>query len=134
MLMYYFAPVIMKGSKRIYSFRQLFSAVFMILALLWLTVSAPFVYSSQQQIAALHDISDTTSPLDGGEEEAANPFGNTTEEKKPSGGNSFSEEYLHHHHFDENFFSVISSSHQSETAGVYTAFHGEVQVPPPNKA
>jgi len=113
-------------------FYQLASAVFMILALLWLTVSAPFVASCQQELAKQNKTANNVSALGGSEEEAANPFGNTTEEKKPSGSNSLSEEYLHDHHIDDHFFSVISRDHKSENAGVYTAFHGEVQVPPPN--
>ncbi len=90
----------------------------MILALLWLTMSAPFV-NAGQQLQAKYNTADTGSPLAGTEEEAANPFGNTTEEKAP--GTSFSEEFLHDHH-------------KAENTDLYTAFHGELLVPPPNIA
>ena len=53
--------------------------------------------------------------------------------KKPS-GNSVSEEYLHDHGVDDHFISPISQFHKCENADVYTAFHGEVHVPPPNVA
>ena len=115
------------------------SAIFMSLALLWLTVSTPFVYASQQELAAKHSFEHSESCFadnahaDNGEEEA-NPFSPSTEEKNPTNGNSFSEEFLHHHHIDEHFFSLASRSHKSENADIYVAFHGELLVPPPNAA
>ncbi|HEX7847181.1 MAG TPA: hypothetical protein VF476_15375 [Chitinophagaceae bacterium] len=102
----------------------------MIVALLWLTVSLPFVYSSQQQIAKQENT--TTTPLPCNEEES-NPFGSGTEEKAP-GGISLSEEYLHEHHKSDYFFSIISRYHKCENADTYVAFHGELLVPPPNQA
>jgi hypothetical protein len=123
----------MKGRKKTYVFRHLASSVFMILALLWLTISAPFVQASQQELSKQLSSADASSPIDNNEEET-NPFGNNTEEKKPNSGNSFSEEYLHDLHADEHFFSITGRKHSHENSGVYTAFHGEVQVPPPNIA
>ena len=122
----------MNRAKTRYSFFQLASAVIMIAALLWLTVSTPFVYASQQALAKQQNVIDHNSDLGCNEEESGNPLGNTTEEKKPTGGNSFSEEYLHHHHTDDLFISPILQFHKSENASVYNAFHGEVHVPPPN--
>ena len=124
----------MKGRKKTYTIFQLASAVVMILALLWLTVSTPFVYAAQQELAK-HNKAVTSNPLSGAEEENnSNSFGNTTEEKKPSGGNSLSEEYLHDLHTDDQFISAVSQVHKSENDRIYTAFHGEVHVPPPNAA
>jgi hypothetical protein len=123
--MAYFAYGFMKSRKRSYNFLQLASAVMMIMALLWLTVSLPFVYESQQL--------SKSSYTPGGTEEETGNCGNTTEEKKPS-GNSIAEEYLHNHEVDDHFISPITQFHKTENAGVYTAFHGEVQVPPPNRA
>lgn len=124
----------MKKNKKTYSIFQLASALIMILALLWLTVSAPFVYASQQELAKQNKVASSSSDLGNTEEEAGNSLGNTTEEKKSSGSNSASEEYLHNHHTDDHFISPISQFHKSENAGVYNAFHGEVHVPPPNVA
>lgn len=121
----------MKRRQRKYSFSQLASAVLMIMALLWLTVSLPFVYANQQELARQGQVS-TSSPLAGTEEEAANPFGSNTEEKAPNSGNSFSEEYLHDHHKSDYFFTIASQFHKCENAGTYIAFHGELLVPPPN--
>ena len=128
-----FCSAFMSKPRKIYNSFHLLSAVFMILALLWLTVSMPFVYASQQKLAKQDKIENTGSPLAGNEEEAANPFGNTTEEKAP-GGNSLSEEYLHDHHSADYFFSIISQYHKCVNAGTYVAYHGELLVPPPNAA
>lgn len=125
----------MKGNKKTYTVFQLASAIVMILALLWLTVSLPFVYAAQQELAK-HTKAATSSPLSLAEEETSsgNTLGNTTEEKKPSGNNNLSEEYLHNHCNDDHFISAISQIHKSENDRIYTAFHGEVHVPPPNIA
>src|SRR5688572_26644128 len=123
----------MKG-KRTYSISQLASAVFMIAALLWLTISAPFVIASQQQIAKCEKMAEAGSPFSDCDEENANPFGNNTEEKSSNGANSFSEEYLHDHHKADHFISIVSLYHKCENADTYVAFHGELLVPPPNRA
>ena len=104
----------------------------MIAALLWLTISAPFVNAAQQQLAKQEKVSQSNAPLAATEEDNSNPFGNNTEEKAPT--NTLSEEYIHDHHSDYYFFSLASQFHKGEDAGIYIAFHGEVIVPPPNIA
>ena len=116
----------MKKKTRTYNVWQMTSAIFMIAALLWLTVSLPFVYDSQQSV-------NSSNVFGGSEEEPGNSCGNTTEEKKPS-GSSVSEEYLHDHYVDDHFISPIKQFHKYENAAIYTAFHGEIHVPPPNIA
>jgi hypothetical protein len=128
--MYYIAALSMKKTKRKYSLVQQGSAIFMILALLWLTVSIPFVYENQQQQALHNQMANPDSPLSGNEEET-NPFSNTTEEKTPS-STSFSEEYLHDHHIEDHFFSIAPTRYKCENADTYIAFHGELLVPPPD--
>lgn len=123
----------MTGKQNKYNFLQKGSAIFMILALLWLTVSTPFVFASQQELASQDKIADTQSPLAGNEEEASNPFSSTTEEKAPS-STTVSEEFLHDHHAAEHFFLLVSQQHKCENADTYNAFHGELLVPPPNAA
>ena len=122
----------MEKNRRTYNLLNLASAVFMILALLWLTVSIPFVTASQQQLAKIEK-SQSLPSCHTNDEEATNPFGNNTEEKAPS-NSTVSEEYLHDHNHAENFLSVISQFYKCENSGIYNAFHGEVQVPPPNVA
>jgi hypothetical protein len=120
----------MRRTKKIYNFFHLLSAVGMILALLWLTVSAPFVQESQQKLAKQEQTSNSSSPCS---EEESNPFGNSTEEKTPS-STSFSEEYLHDTHASTHLFIAATPDHLTQDDGTYIAFHGELLVPPPNVA
>lgn len=115
--------------KRIYHISRLVSALFMILALLWLTVSAPFVLASQQHLSK--NIQTENSSFPETEEDSTNPFGNNTEEKVPS-STSLSEEYLHHQQYHESFFTELLSSFGIRNDGTYIAYHGELLVPPPN--
>jgi hypothetical protein len=126
----------MRRSKKPYSFFQLASAVFMITALLWLTVSTPFVYQFQQKQIEQNKIakSELSSVADTNNEEESNPFGNTTEEKNSSSSNTLTEEYLHELHLHTHFFSIVSSEHQCHHQDTYIAFHGELDVPPPDVA
>jgi len=119
----------MKSKKRTYNSRAVVSAVFMICTLLWLTVSAPFVYASQQLDRAKGQSGYTTASLDGADEEC--PVG-SGEEKTSGGSASFSEEYLHDHHVEESLLLISLRYHKCENADDYIAYHGEVQVPPPN--
>jgi len=121
----------MKKNRKFYSVTQLVSAVVMILALVWLTVSTPFVYAAQQELAKLQKMEKAASPLTGSEEESSNPFGNSTEEKAP-GNTSLSEEYIHSNYRIYFFFSIATQYHKCENADTYIAFHGELLVPPPN--
>ncbi len=123
----------MKKNLKPYNPLQLISAVFMILALLWLTISIPFVYDSQQKQTEQQGKINTQSPLsESSEEEDSSPFGNTTEEKNPNSINSSSEEYLHDHHSDEYFLSASSQFYKCENSDAYIAYHGELDVPPPD--
>lgn len=120
----------MKKRRKLHTRLQVFSAIGMIVALSWLTVSMPFVYASQQEWAKINH-STPGAPLSGSEEESSCPMGNATEEKAPSGTN-LSEEYLHDHFSTHHFSSELSSFHKHDDDGTYIAFHGEMLVPPPN--
>jgi hypothetical protein len=109
------------------------SAIFMILALLWLTVSAPFVFENQKNIASASGLSSAQSPFAGSEEENGGQSGNTTEEKTPKSLNNFSEEYLHDN-IKDHIFSIGLQYHKHQDADIYIAYHGEPLVPPPNVA
>ena len=124
----------MKSRRITYSIIQKASTIFMMAALLWLTISLPFVYAGQQEIAKQQQ-SENNFPLSGNDEESANPFGNgnTTEEKAP-GNNSFSEEYLHDHHKEDGLLAAARQYRSCENARDYIAFHGELLVPPPKVA
>jgi hypothetical protein len=123
----------MKKNRKTYSVFQLCSAVFLILALMWLTVSTPFVLASQQEISKQQKTEKApSSPIDSNDEES-NPLGNNTEEKAPT-TTSISEEYLHTFHIISHFYTEVSQYHKHENSDVYIAFHGELLVPPPNAA
>ena len=132
-LMYYFALLLMTKVSHSYNFFQRLSATMMIVALSWLTISAPFVFEQQQKIAKQNTSATADLPVAGTEEES-NPFSGSTEEKAPKSLSTFSEEYLHDHHQSEYLFSIASKFHKCEDAGTYVAYHGELLVPPPNRA
>ncbi len=123
----------MKRSHKTYTLAHLVSAAFMMLALLWLTVSVAFVFPTQQQLAKQDKVINTEASSNA-EDEASNPFGNTSEEKSSQSNSTFSEEYLHDHHASEYFNSIASTIHTTRNVDTYNAFHGEVHVPPPNVA
>jgi hypothetical protein len=125
----------MRRTKKPYSFFQLTSAVFMIAALFWLTISLPFVYDFQKQLEENKIVkAEQPAVADTNNEDESNPFGNTTEEKNPNSGNTLTEEYLHELHLHNHFFSIVSSEHQCHHDDTYIAFHGELDVPPPDVA
>lgn len=122
----------MQKNKKIYNIYQKASAIFMMLCLVWLTISTPFVLAFQQELAKMEKASHSQSPISGGEEEAGNPLNNTTEEKTPNMGSNFSEEYLHEHHSTDYIFAMIFIYNKYDNADTYHAYHGELLVPPPN--
>lgn len=107
------------------------NAGFFVLALVWLTVSTPFVMASQFSQDQLTSIE---SPIDnGGEEETANPL-NSSSEEKPHNCNSLVEEYIHHSAAIIAFHFTTQSHSIGFDADSYQAYHGELLVPPPNRA
>lgn len=128
-----FCALDLMNNKRTYNFLHRGSAVLMIIALCWLTVSTPFVYQQQKELAKHSKLADQ-SPLSATEEENGNQLGNNTEEKTPKSLTTFSEEYLHDHHRSDHLFSAALQYNKNEDAGIYTAYHGEPLVPPPNVA
>lgn len=126
--------ILSKMNRKKVNIIQQASTIFMMAALVWLTISLPFVYAGQQEIAKQQQTENTASPFASNEEESANPLGNSTEEKGP-GNNSLSEEYhLHDHHKDDGLLAAAKQYRSCENARNYIAFHGELLVPPPNVA
>lgn len=113
---------------------QQVSAIFMTMALLWLSISTPFVFESQKQYADSSKCCSAQLPFAGSEEENNNPAGNSTEEKIPKSLNSFSEEYLHDHLRADHLSAINLQYFKNQDAGIYLAYHGEPLVPPPNVA
>lgn len=102
----------------------------MFLALLWLTVSLPFVYDAQQKLAKISSMAAPVNDNPVENSEDANPLSSSVEEKVPSNA-SILEEYIHHS--DEAFISDNSRlSHiDKHSTDLYLAFHGELLSPPP---
>jgi hypothetical protein len=122
----------MKRYRRTYTIFQKVASVFLMLALLWLTVSMPFVADSMAKLAKQQNLL-VDIPLDNCADETGEDANNNLEEKVP-GGSNLSEEFLHEHHSNHYFASIISSYHKLENSDTYIAFHGEQLVPPPNAA
>jgi hypothetical protein len=118
----------MRHNKQPYQTGNILAAILMVITLLWLTVSIPFVYEAGQQQEAYSQTSNTDDELPDTED---SPLGNTTEEKTESGSTTLSE-YLHH--IDElSDPAGTSYKHNcSHDVAVYVAFHGEMLCPPPN--
>ena len=104
----------------------------MLVTLLWLTMSIPFVYKAQQQIS-IENVGLTHNHTSADDESPGNPLSNTTEEKCSNSFNSLSEEYLHHH-FDEGVYNLCKNkgNYYHGHEDTYIAFHGELLCPPPN--
>lgn len=111
----------------IYDLSHIISSIIMLLALAWLTVSAPFVYRAQQQyekLAQQHQFPDSGH-------EDYNPFATTSEEKTESGTNTLSEEYLHHGHHLDHHCTTLVTYYKCHLADEYIAYHPEFFSPPP---
>src|SRR6476469_4991004 len=106
-----------------FSLKSVISSLFMIIALLWLTVSTPFVFASQQ--AQQKEIQKQA----GGNEDK-NPFSATAEEKNESSVSTLSE-YLHALNSIDHHFIVLTRTYKCHTSDLYYAYHPELLSPPP---
>jgi uncharacterized protein YciW len=111
-----------------YNIRRIGSCIIMALALAWLTVSIPFVYSSQQEMSTSKIVANAVPA-----EEECNPFANTTEEKTENSGNSLSE-YLHDMHLHVQYLTTLTKYSKCHPSDLYYAFHPELISPPPESA
>lgn len=94
----------------------------MIVTLLWLTVSTPFVFKAQQE--------QKKEQTQSKQNYNTNPFSNTTEEKNESSVNTLSE-YLHEPPAMENNFIVLTTLYKLYSSKIYLAHHPELLSPPP---
>lgn len=109
----------MVKSKNIFSKGEFASCLFMIFALLWLTVSLPFVNyaqeTSKEQVAGGCESSQQNLP---------------TEEKTESGSNTLSE-YLHDHHHEMHQGDLVNTGYKIDPDDTYLAFHPDLVLLPP---
>ncbi|RPD43801.1 MULTISPECIES: hypothetical protein [Chitinophagaceae] len=98
-----------------------FHSLLMMVLLMWLTVSTPFVYEAQQDVLVSQGITD---------EEVPNPLTNTNEERVEAGGSNLSE-YLHEPHQYQVPSNTIELTYKCHPDDLYSAFHPELLSPPP---
>lgn len=127
----------MKKGITTYQLRHHLTSILMLVTLLWLTVSTPFVVSAQlkaeKQKTALVSAASADQNDDADDEQSCTALGGATEEKTSNGFNTLSEEYLH---TDNELFHLaeLSLNHtRTHTFAEYVAFHGEMLCPPPNQ-
>ncbi|MEO8173784.1 MAG: hypothetical protein ABI581_11900 [Sediminibacterium sp.] len=121
----------MTGRRKPVNTARFISCIFMMLALAWLTISLPIVYSAQQ---TAEQKKATASEPQQAEEETGNPFANTTEEKTSGNSTSFSEEYLHDVNHSEHYVTELANEYSIEHFHTYIAFYGDLESPPPDLA
>ncbi|MES1219416.1 MAG: hypothetical protein ABUT20_28190 [Bacteroidota bacterium] len=113
--------------------KQKAACMLMLLALVWLTVSIPFVYESQKTFAKEKIAKSPTQTSANDDDSSSNPLNNTTEEKSSNNSSTtLSEEYLHQATEEANHFSTGIIALHVTHEDTYTAFHGELLCPPPN--
>lgn len=96
----------------------------MIITLLWLTVSTPFIFSVQKE---LRNASISTEQQ--ANEDNSNPFSGLNEEKTSS-VNTLSE-YLHEHLHLPVPATPVLEHNSNATDLIYIAYYGELLSPPP---
>ena len=106
-----------------FSLKSIISCVFMIMALLWLTISTPFVFASQQAYQS-------EVQKQSGSSEDKNPFSTTTEEKNEGSVSTLSE-YLHNLDLISHHFIVLKRIYKCHSSDLYYAYHPELLSPPP---
>lgn len=114
-----------------YRLKEILSSLFMILALAWLTISIPFVYNAQQELAQLEAMASDDETIPSQKDECSNPLSGTNEEKAPS-NTTLSEEWLHNTNEHPYFEDYKLSHNHRHSFDIYVAFHGELITPPPN--
>ena len=99
------------------------SSLVMIMALLWLTVSTPFVYVAKESVEK-----HTETKVPGGDD-GNNPLTNTNEEKSENTVN-FSEYLMERMNIESSSVS-LSKLFRCYPVDIYFAFHPELISPPP---
>lgn len=110
-----------------------FIVAFMMMNMLWLTISLPFIADSRSDCQSEQTSTAGANPFDTQGEDTGFPQTGGSEEKASEGSNGFNEEYLHHHEGMEALSAEAGKASMHDLAqDAYCAFHGELIVPPPN--
>ena len=119
----------MKHSRKQAKTRRVVSSVFLMLTLIWLTVSLPFISQSREGAGCAATAFNFAGDC---EDETEKSIPNTAEEKTPNNANPLSEEYLHSAHPFEPHPDLLSKQYRPEASEIYLTFHGELISPPPD--
>lgn len=101
-------------------------SLFMLLMLAWLTVCLPYVPENSENFKNQIQLTSEEAP----DSNNNNPLSNTNEEKTENGMSLLSE-YLPHSVLLEHGFTVIVCLYKCHPSGLYTAYHPERIIPPP---
>jgi hypothetical protein len=121
--MYIFATMFLREQKC--TFRINLAAIIMVVSLVWLTVSLPFVYNSICNNGFATEMSSSAGTDQPGEELPIQ----SNEEKAPT--NNTQEEYLHGAAENLALLSLFLDHIVSHNSTAYIAYHGELLSPPP---
>jgi hypothetical protein len=97
----------------------------MIVSLLWLTVSAPFIYEASKMV-------ETQTEQTGSDNDESNPLAGATEERSETNSNT-SSEYLNEHFHECWTFSSGREIFKCHSSDIYLAFRPELICPPPDQ-
>jgi hypothetical protein len=116
--------------RSLYSIGERASCVLMVLSLLWLTVSLPFVNNFRLSLSTVLDTRAMDDrPFNACEENSTN---NTSEEKNTN-VNSASEEYLHSHHSSLHPPQLQMSAKYHTKVNLHDNFVSDLLSPPPER-
>ena len=113
-----------------YRLFQWVSGIFLMLMLLWLTISAPFIADNQLKLAGSENSSRQPDPASENDAADWNSFANNTTEEKTESGTGFSE-YLHEADEFVHCLPGYLRHNCAHASSLYIAFHGELLSPPP---
>jgi hypothetical protein len=112
--------------KQQYHFRHKLHCLFLLLLMAWLTACLPYVNESRQTLMNKVQASGDEGPG----ADSDNPLSDTNEEKSES-GTSLLSEFLSNVDFPEQGFTAIACLYKCHPSGLYTAYHPERIIPPP---
>ena len=111
--------------EQISTFRIKLAAIIMVISLVWLTVSLPFVYNFFCDNGFATEMNSSAGTEHPGEELPIQ----SSEEKAPT--NNAQEEYLHGAAENLALLSLFLDHMASHNSTAYIAYHGELLSPPP---
>jgi hypothetical protein len=107
------------------TYRIKLAAIIMVISLVWLTVSLPFLYNSICNNGLATEAESSAGTEQPGEELPIQ----SSEEKAPT--NNVQEEYLHGAAENLVLLSLFLDHMASQNSTAYIAYHGELLSPPP---